>query len=166
MSALMKPAAIEGTKELTKKWGPEIMAMGFTAVPDILLKRMGKLGLSSTEFVVMIQVVSFWWFADQLPFPSKKKIAVAIGCSEKTVQKTMARLEKLGFINRIERRKEADKNDSNLYDFSPLIEHLKPHAIEEAQIQKTEREAKVERMVPAWKKNKKLKIVPTQSEVE
>ncbi|MQA42152.1 helix-turn-helix domain-containing protein [Rugamonas aquatica] len=160
MSAQIKPAATEAKKELTKKWGEDIMALGFTAVPDILLKRMGKLNLSSTEFVVMLQVLSFWWFAENKPFPSKKKIANAIGCSEKTVQKTMGRLEKLGFISRIERRKDADRNDSNLYDFSPLIAQLQPMAVEELQIQKAEREAKEDRMVPAWKKkNNKLKIV-------
>ena len=160
MSESDKPQGIEGKKELTKKWGAEIIALGFTAVPDILLKRMGKLNLSSTEFVVLIQVLSFWWFSDQMPFPSKKKIALGIGCSEKTVQKTMARLEKLNFIKRIERRKDADRSDSNLYDFSPLIEHLKPHAIEEAKIQKAEREAKIERMIPAYKKkSRRIKVI-------
>lgn len=158
MSAPKKPTAIEGKKELTKKWGEEVMALGFTAVPDILLKRMGRLNLTSTEFVVMLQVLSYWWFADQKPFPSKKKIAVAIGCTEKTVQKTMARLEKLGFINRIERRKEQDRNDSNLYDFSPLIAQLKPLAEEEIEILKAEREAKDARMAPARKKEKKAKL--------
>lgn len=159
MTALIKPAAVEGKKELTKKWGSDIMALGFTAVPDILLKRMGKLNLTSTEFVVMVQVMSFWWFADNKPFPSKRKIAAAIGCSEKTVQKTMARLEKLGFVTRIERRKDADRNDSNIYDFAPLIAQLAPMAAEELLIQKAEREAKDDRMSPAWKKKGKLKVV-------
>jgi DNA-binding transcriptional regulator YhcF (GntR family) len=104
-------------------------------------------------------VLSYWWFADQMPFPSKRKIAVAIGCTEKTVQKTMARLEKLGFVTRIERRKDQDRSDSNVYDFSPLIAQLKPLAEEEIEILKAEREAKDARMVPAWKKKPKLKVV-------
>lgn len=168
MSAVAQPVSdeeqksgIESQKTLTKKWGGEIMALGFTAVPDILLKRMAKLNISATEMVVMIQIMSYWWSADQLPFPSKKKIAVAIGCGEKTVQRTLSRLVELNLINRKERRRAKDRNESNVYDFSPLIEQLKPMAIEETENLKREREAKEERMKPAWKK-KASKLKPVQ----
>jgi len=71
----------------------------------------------------------------------------------------MTRLVELGFVNRIERRKAADRSDSNLYDFSPLIVQLKVMAVEEAAIVAAERKEKDERMKPAWKKKTKLKAV-------
>ncbi|OAV63733.1 hypothetical protein Barb4_04786 [Bacteroidales bacterium Barb4] len=153
-----KPAE-ENRKALTKKWGDEIMAVGFTAVPDILLKRMAVLNISPMEMVVILQILSYWWSADQLPFPSKAKIAAAIGCHEKTVQQAITRLVKLGFIKRQERRREQDRNDSNVYDFAPLIAILKPEAIKEAEEQAAHREKKLQRMKPPVKR--KLVAVKT-----
>jgi predicted transcriptional regulator len=157
MTALPKPAEPESQKALTKKWGEEIMSVGFTAVPDILLRRMAVLNLTPMEMVVILQILSYWWSADQLPFPSKAKIAAAIGCTEKTVQKAITRLVNLGFIRRQLRPRIGDRNESNIYDFSPLIEQLKPEAIKEAAAQQEHREKKLSRMKPPVKR--KLQIV-------
>jgi predicted transcriptional regulator len=155
----IKPEETENRKTLTKKWGEEIMAVGFTAVPDILLKRMAVLGITPMEMMVLLQILSYWWSAEQLPFPSKAKIAVAIGCHEKTVQQAITRLVKLGFIRRQERRRAEDRNESNIYDFSPLIEILKPEAVKEAAEQEAHREKKLQRMKPPAKR--KLVAVKT-----
>lgn len=131
---------------LQKKWGATIMAAGFTAVPDVLLRRMGALGLKPMEMIVLLQVLTYWWEADHKPYPSKKAIASAIGCGEKAVQKIITRLEKLGFIKRIERPRAADRNQTNIYDFAPLIELLQPHAQEEAAKIEQARQAKEEKI--------------------
>lgn len=118
-------------KALQKKWGATIIGAGYTAVPDILLRRMGALGLKPMEMIVLLQILTYWWEADNKPYPSKKAIASAIGCSEKAVQKTITRLQKLAFVARIERRRDADRSQTNIYDFAPLIQMLEPHAHEE-----------------------------------
>jgi Helix-turn-helix domain len=117
---------------LNAKWGREVMALGYTVVPDILLTRMAALGLKPAELLLIMQILRFWWSPNQLPFPSKRKLAEAIGYSERNVQRMITRLVKLKFIRRIERKCEADCNDSNVYDLGPLIARLKPLAIAEA----------------------------------
>jgi predicted transcriptional regulator len=133
-------------KALQKKWGATIIAAGYTAVPDILLRRMGALGLKPMEMIVLLQILTYWWEADNKPYPSKKAIASAIGCSEKAVQKTITRLQKLGFVARIERRRDADRSQTNIYDFAPLIQMLEPHAQEEVAKIEQARQAKDERI--------------------
>jgi len=117
---------------LNAKWGREVIALGYTAVPDILLMRMAALGLKPAELVLVLQLLRYWWSADQLPFPSKRTLAGAIGCSEKNVQKVIARLVATGLVLRIERRCAADRNQSNVYDLRPLVERLKKLAAVEA----------------------------------
>jgi len=128
-----KPAIVETKGALQRKWGAKIMAAGFTGVPDLLLRRMGKLGLSPTEMIVLLQIMTYWWDRERLPYPSKQTIAAAIGCKAKNVQKAISRLVNTGFINRIERPRAGNRHDSNVYDFSPLIALLEPEAEEEAQ---------------------------------
>ena len=117
---------------LNAKWGREVMALGYTVVPDILLTRMAALGLKPAELLLIMQILRFWWSPGQLPFPSKRKLAEAIGYSERNVQRMITRLVKLKFIRRIERKREADCNDSNFYDLGPLIARLQPLALAEA----------------------------------
>jgi hypothetical protein len=45
------------------------------------------------------------------------------------VQRIIGRLVKLGLLRRIERKRTGDRNDSNMYDFGPLIERLKRLAV-------------------------------------
>lgn len=113
---------------LAEKWGLEIIGQGYTAVPDVLLARMGELKLTPTEMVLILQLLRFWWAAGQWPFPSKRTLAQAMGMSEKNVQKVMGRLVRGGLVRRIERKKASDRNDSNCYDLEPLIARLLPLA--------------------------------------
>jgi hypothetical protein len=157
MNPLPKPTSAENRKALTMKWGEEIMSVGFTAVPDILLKRMAVLNITPMEMIVILQILSYWWSADQLPFPSKATIAAAIGCGEKTVQRAISSLVRLKIIRRQLRPRHADRNESNIYDFAPLIEILKPEAVKEAAAQEEHRENKLSRMKP--RARRKLSVV-------
>jgi len=117
---------------LTRKWGEQVIALGYTAVPDLLLSRMAALGLSPMDLVLLLQLMRYWWTAGQPPFPSKRSLAQAIGCSEKNVQKVMKSLEARGFVERIKRRRAADRNESNLYNLYPLVDRLREMAAQEA----------------------------------
>ena len=120
------PRGAEGV--LAEKWGTDVILHGYTAVPDLLLAHMGALKISPTELAVLLQLMRYWWAAGQLPFPSKKTLAQAMGASEKNVQRVVGRLVRRGLLKRIERKKAGDRNDSNCYDFGPLIGKLKPLA--------------------------------------
>jgi len=110
---------------LTRKWTAAVIAHGYTAVPDLLLSHMSQLGLTPTELVLLLQLLRYWWTAEHLPFPSKRKLAQAMGCSEKNVQKVMKGLEARGFVVRVQRRRAADRSDSNIYCLDPLVGKLR-----------------------------------------
>jgi len=110
---------------LADKWSAQTMACGYTVVPDVLLEHMGELGLTPTELVVMLQVMRFWWRADQLPFPSKHTLAQAMGMTDKNVQKVIGRLHEKGWMKRIMRRRARDRHESNRYDFAQLVATLR-----------------------------------------
>ena len=124
--SFQNPKAPRGAESvLAEKWGVEVIGQGYTAVPDVLLANMGELKISPTEMVVLLQLMRYWWAAGQLPFPSKKTLAQAIGSSEKNVQKVVGRLVARGLLKRILRKKASDRNDSNCYDLEPLIVRLR-----------------------------------------
>jgi hypothetical protein len=116
---------------LADKWGPHIIALGYTAIPDVLLTNLAALKMHPPDFLVLCHLLRHWWTADQLPYPSKSKLARDMHTSEKNIQRIIGRLVALGLIRRIERKREHDRNDSNVYDLAPLIAKLKPLAIAE-----------------------------------
>lgn len=65
---------------------------------------------------------------ENLPRPSKKTIAAAIGVEPRTVQRRIAAMEKAEFIKRLARSSAANGSNSNLYDFSGLIAAAEPFA--------------------------------------
>jgi hypothetical protein len=121
--APLLPAPVESV--LNRKWTAEVIARGYTAVPDLLLSHMSQLGLTPTELVLLLQLLRYWWTAEHLPFPSKRKLAQAMGCSEKNVQKVMKGLEAKGFVVRVQRRKAAERSDSNVYCLDGLVDKLR-----------------------------------------
>ncbi|HEY4370752.1 MAG TPA: helix-turn-helix domain-containing protein [Burkholderiales bacterium] len=121
----MKSQKQDYTSLLADKWGTEVIGPGYTAVPDVLLANLAQLKITPTELAVLLQLMRFWWTAQQLPFPSKRTVALALGMTEKNVQKVVGRLVKRGLIKRIERRKPGDRSESNCYDFAPLVAKLR-----------------------------------------
>lgn len=149
----------EGLRENEKKWGKEVMAVGWTGMPNIIIKRQKQLGLEALDINIILHLMSYWWKAGELPFPSKKTLAEAMSVDESTIRRRIARLEAGGLVKRIVRRVDGDRNKTNQYDFSGLIEAVKPFAIEElAEIEKA-RLAKVERTKRMRPKKPELKAV-------
>ena len=81
------------------KYGEAAVA-GFQAVPDILLKHQSTLGLSTTDLVVLLNVLMHWWFPDQKPFPRPTTIAKRMGLAPRSVQRSLKHLQKLGLLTR------------------------------------------------------------------
>ena len=153
-ATIAKPLAINHKIEL--KWGPVLSASGWTGIPNVLFQRQKALGLTSLDVNIILQLVAYWWEPDNLPHPSKKSIAAAIGVNERTVQKRIAAMEAASFIQRIERRT-ARGSRTNLYDFSGLIAAAQPFAKEELIEIEQRKRAKAEKLE---RKRPRLSVVP------
>lgn len=108
--------------ELYEKWGEIIKGYGggFTAIPNLILKKQGELELKPSELNVLMNLIRFWWSPENLPFPDIEKMAVEMGVSERTLYRSVSSLEEKGFIKRIQTEGKPTK-----YDLAGLIEKLK-----------------------------------------
>lgn len=117
---------MSGKDRVLAKWGAEVVAAGFTITPTHLLAANAFLPverhLSPTEMLVLLNLLSAWWQADKLPFPSKATLAKRIGLkSTRQIQRALSSLEMKGLISRIERFHESKGRASNYYDLSGTV---------------------------------------------
>ena len=108
-----------------KKWGKEVIELGFCIVPSLLLRAQNRLGLSPTQLAVLLQLCDFWWDRERKPYPSKAVLAERLGLSPRQVQRHIAELENAGLVERVERRALHGGKLTNLYDLSGLVQRLK-----------------------------------------
>ena len=109
------------------KWGDALNA-GFQLVPDILLKHQDRLGLNANDLVVLLNVLMHWWYAEKLPFPRTTLIAGRMGVGQRTVQRSLKRLEELALIERV---KGPERNSVTQFNPSGLVRRLIPLAHED-----------------------------------
>lgn len=136
MAIQKKQAGAEQLRVNEKKWSKELMATGWTAIPNIIVERQQALGLDSVDVNILLHLSTYWWTAESKPHPAKTTIAKAMGVDPSTIRRHIARLEAGGLIKRIERREKGEGSagsKSNIYDFSGLIKAAKPYALEKAQ---------------------------------
>lgn len=114
-------------RENERKWSRSIMRTGWTAVPAVLLEKQHALSLTPIDLNILLQLMKYWWRADDPPFPSKAVIAEAIGVAPRTVQRRITYMEGLGLI---ERRRRRGPLGTNAIHFDGLIRELEPHARE------------------------------------
>jgi hypothetical protein len=146
-----KPRAIE------QKFGKELVEAGWTAVPNMLFEHMTALGIDSTDVVIVIHLLRYWWERETLPHPSKVTIAHAMGIHPRTVQRRIASLEHARLIGREQRRNLHKKSSTNIYHLDGLLEALKPYAVEEVQARDLARATRLQRL--KRKKPVKLTVV-------
>jgi predicted transcriptional regulator len=109
-------------KRAREKWGLAIDG-GFQIVPDLLLRHQGDLKLSTTDIVVLLNLMMSWWIVGQAPFPRANTIAKRMGASERTVQRSLNRLRTLRLIARA--KVTTDKSEERqAYDLTPLAQRL------------------------------------------
>lgn len=108
-----------------KKWGKEVIALGFCIVPSLLLRAQNRLGLNPTQVAVLMQLCDFWWDRERKPYPSKAVLAERLGLSPRQVQRHIADLETAGLVERVERRAVHGGKLTNVYDLSGLVRRLK-----------------------------------------
>lgn len=154
MSTAISPVKAVPTptdRKIGRRWGPELTAAGWTAIPNVIFQRQKALGLTPLDVNILLQLLAYWWEPRNLPRPAKQTIADAIGVHPRTVQKRIAGMETAKFIKRIERRTALNGSDTNLYDIRGLIAAATPFALEELdeiEQRKKDKAAKLSRKKP------------------
>jgi hypothetical protein len=133
-------------RRLEDKWSPQVMKLGYTGLPNLLLRAQGKLKITPMQFNVLVQVIEHWWEAERDPYPAKDTIARRMSKSPRQVQRYLTQLEKGGMIKRIARYSGKKAQINNAYSFDGLVKKLKalePEFSKEAE-QKRLRKKKLE----------------------
>lgn len=145
-----KPSASPTEKVLEAKWGKTLIAAGFTALPDVIFQYQKALKLKPLDVLVLLHLASYWWKPNENPWPAKGTIADAIDVDPRTVQRSIAKMEALGYVQRIERKAKAGDNLTNQYDLRGLVKAAATFAEQKIAIrEKRAGEDKSRRATPA-----------------
>ena len=106
------------------KWTKGLISLGYCTVPSILIWAQGRLGLTTEQFTVVMQLSDFWWDAGEPPFPTKELLAGRMGMGERQVQRHLTALEKKSIIKRVPRYRGPKNQIANGYDMAPLVKKL------------------------------------------
>lgn len=139
MNTKTKAKEDSATKEIQKRWGKTLTAPGWTAIPNVILEKQAALGLTTTEVCILMHLAKHWWKAGEVPFPSKTRIAKAIGITPRQVQRCLKSMEDKGLVLREERRT-ATGSRTNLHHLDGLLKKARPYA-QEAIREREKREA-------------------------
>ena len=131
------------------RWGV-VAAPGFQALPDVLLFRQSELKLRSEDLNVLLQVLAHWYSTKELPYPTAKRIALRMGCSERTVERSLCRLRREGFLRKVKRK---GVYGSKAYDPAPLVAKLTPYAEQLLKEQADRREEKEREELDRYMRN-------------
>lgn len=115
-------------KAIVDRWGKDLTAAGWTAIPNVLFEYSQELGLKSHHIVIILHLAGYWWRKGNDPFPSKATLARKIGVDSRTVQRAIAELEHKGYIERNQRFASSGGNLSNSYSFDGLIKEARTYA--------------------------------------
>lgn len=110
------------------RWGEDILKLGFTTVPNIILRinryvpKPKQLGPS--EVFVLMTILSYWWDSYRMPFPSISRISFETGMSGRNVKRVIKKLAEKDFII-IKKLNGPNIAKANQYDLSPIIDLMK-----------------------------------------
>ena len=119
------PSAEAEAKQSEKKFGRAVMSHGAYILPAMMLRAQARLLVNSTEMIVLLQLLDFWWAEDSTAYPSMTTISKRIALTTKQVQRTVNSLVKKGLITKINRTLPGRGKTSNAYKFDGLIAKLK-----------------------------------------
>jgi len=106
-------------------FGSKVFSHGYTGVPNILLRGQKHLGISATQFNIIVQLLSYWIDPGRPPFPSKRELAQRIGITEQTLRINIKALEDHGLVVRQQQVTAAGDYGSNTYHLDGLVKKLK-----------------------------------------
>jgi DNA-binding MarR family transcriptional regulator len=95
---------------------------GWSPIPDVLLFNQHKLKIQSDDLVVLLNLMAHYYVKDEMPFTRPTTIAKRIGVSQRSVQRSIARLVAQRHILKGKHK----TNGHITYDLAPLIRKLQP----------------------------------------
>jgi hypothetical protein len=100
-------------------WGG-VTASGFVAVPRVFLQNYRKLGLTHSDAMLVIEIMSYCWCDgnERLPFPQIANLAENLGLHERNVRNALNKLRGAGLLKTTRRMHNLE------YDFSGLFERM------------------------------------------
>lgn len=130
-TALTKKENAEQLLRNEVKWTKPLMDAGWTVVPSVIFERQDALGLDAVDINLIMHLAMHWWYSENLPRPSKGRLAKCMNVSESTVRRHMKKLEELHFIERVPRHNAKNGGQgANFYSLSGLIKEATPFALE------------------------------------
>ncbi len=159
----LAPESARRLRENERKWGPKLVAAGWTLVPSTILERQLALGLDPVDLNILLHLARHWWQAGNPPRPSIKSIAQCIGKSVSTVQRRITRMKNDGLIE-IEHRfhdRHRGQTSSNYY-FKGLIDaatELAQETLDDRERSRKEAALKRTRKAPRRSGNGNLRVL-------
>lgn len=111
---------------------------GWSPTPDVLLFNQHKLKIQSDDLVVLLNLMAHYYVKNEMPWIRPTIIAKRMGVSQRSVQRSIARLRKQGLI-----LKGKHENGHITHDLTPLIERLQPYGEERIAERKLRQERNV-----------------------
>lgn len=146
----------DAVKTNQRKWGKATIAAGFTIVPNMLLEKAHALSLEPIDVCILLLLVKHWWTAEKAPYPSKRTLATALGCTPRTIQRRLAYLE--NDLKLIVREKREGVLGTNTFHLDKLVAALTPFADEANAEREAREQEKTERL-----KRKRPKVVTNRA---
>ncbi len=141
-----------------QKFGHTLIAAGYTVVPNTIVRRHRQLGLDADDLSIVMQLFSYWWKPDELPFPSLPELSKGTGLHVRNIQKRLKRMQADNFIKIKKRKTRHGGWDTNAYDLSGLIKEATKIAVDDVAQKKEAALAKLGRKTPP-KVKPPLKVV-------
>lgn len=115
------------TNANSEKWGKDVIAAGYTNIPNMLITHWPIFGLDSVDFHIITVISKHWWGTTKLAQISKNKLAKMLCLDPNTVRRRINKLEAGGFITQVTSRNGKLKN-ANIYLLDGLVKILQEHA--------------------------------------
>lgn len=124
------------TSTIRQRWGSAVQSgrIGYTAVPNILLRSQARLGVSTTEMVVLLNILLHWWEPDDWPYPHPGHIASRMGVSRRTVERALATFNTKGLVERLPGRSLNGGPYVRPYNLTGLVQTLQEFAGEMGEV--------------------------------
>jgi hypothetical protein len=106
-------------------WGKALTKYGYAAIPSIMVRAQHRLGVTPTQFCILVQLIEHWRSPDRPPFPSKQQLADRLGVRKATIKHNMAQLEKAGLIQRKQYKTASGDWGANTYFLDGLVARLR-----------------------------------------
>lgn len=85
--------------DVFERWG-EAMGGGYQVVPNLVFLLQNKLGLSSHQVIILLNLSMHWWRKSDLPFVRPSTLAKRMGISRRTVERHLRALCDMGLVQK------------------------------------------------------------------